>query len=74
MHDTLEWCVVRPDTLTNDTEAIGYEVFRSPVCSAIFDPGRISRLNVARFMADLLTDEDTWNQWHGQMPVIYGKT
>ena len=74
-HDnTLEWRVVRSDTLTNDTEAIGYEVFRSPVCSAIFDPGRTSRLNVARFMADLLTDEDTSNRWHGQIPVIYGKT
>ncbi len=26
------------------------------------------------FMADLITDDDTWNQWKGRMPVIYNKT
>lgn len=67
----LEWCVVRPDTLTNATEATGYQLFRSPIRSAIFDPGRTSRENVARFMADLLTDHETWPEWRGQMPVIY---
>jgi nucleoside-diphosphate-sugar epimerase len=67
----LEWCVVRPDTLTNDSEATGYEVFASPIRNAIFDPGRTSRLNVARFMADLITDDSAWSRWRGQMPVIY---
>ena len=67
----LEWCVVRPDTLTNDSESTGYEVFASPIRNAIFDPGRTSRLNVARFMADLTTDDSAWSRWRGQMPVIY---
>lgn len=71
--DALEWCVVRPDTLTNETGATQYEVFPSPVRSAIFDPGRTSRLNVARFIADLIADDDTWARWRGQMPVIYDK-
>lgn len=71
--NALEWCVVRPDTLTNGTEINEYEVFPSPVRSAIFDPGKTSRLNVARFMADLITDDNMWRQWHGQMPVIYDK-
>ena len=70
---TLEWCVVRPDTLTNDAESTGYQVFASPIRSAIFDPGQTSRLNVARFMADLITDDSIWNRWRGQMPVIYDK-
>lgn len=68
---TLEWCVVRPDTLTNDTESTAYQVSASPIRSAIFDPGQTSRLNVARFMADLITDDSVWRRWRGQMPVIY---
>jgi hypothetical protein len=24
-------------------------------------------------MADLITDDETWNKWKGQMPVIYNK-
>lgn len=30
-----------------------------------------SRINVAHFMADLITDDDTWRRWKGRMPVIY---
>ncbi len=30
-----------------------------------------SRINVGHFMADLITDEEIWNRWKGQMPVIY---
>jgi nucleoside-diphosphate-sugar epimerase len=69
----LEWCVVRPDTLTNETESAEYEVFASPVSDPIFDPGKTSRLNVARFIADLITDDEAWGRWRGQMPVIYDK-
>ena len=67
----LEWCVVRPDTLTNKTESADYQVFPSPTRSAIFDPGQTSRANVAQFMADLMTDDNIWSRWRGQMPVIY---
>ena len=70
----LEWCVVRPDTLTRDTSSTAYQAFASPVRSAIFDPGRTSRLNVARFMADLITDDGVWCRWRGQMPVVYDAT
>jgi nucleoside-diphosphate-sugar epimerase len=68
---TLEWCIVRPDTLANDAASTAYQVFASPTRSAIFDPGQTSRLNVARFMADLITDDSAWSQWRGQMPVVY---
>jgi hypothetical protein len=26
---------------------------------------------VAHFMAELIADKPTWEQWRGQMPVIY---
>ena len=45
----------------------------SPIRSAIFDPGQTSRINVGHFMADLITNDHTWQQWQGQMPVIYNK-
>jgi len=69
----IEWVVVRPDTLINQDTVTEYEVHPSPTRSALFNPGMISRINVARFMAELITDEDIWNRWEGQMPVIYNK-
>ena len=69
----IEWVVVRPDTLTNADKVTEYEVHPSPTRSAIFNAGRTSRINVGHFMADLITDDDTWNRWKGSMPVIYNK-
>ncbi|HMO14617.1 MAG TPA: SDR family oxidoreductase [Pirellulaceae bacterium] len=70
----IEWVVVRPDSLTNQDQVTEYDVHASPTRSAIFNPGKTSRINVAHFMADLITDIDTWNRWKGTMPVIYNKT
>ena len=69
----IEWAVVRPDGLTDEKEITEYEVHPSPTRSAIFDAGSTSRINVGCFMADLIADDDTWNQWKGKMPVIYNK-
>jgi hypothetical protein len=30
-------------------------------------------MNVAHFMADLITDDDIWEHWRGRMPVIYNR-
>ncbi len=68
------WTAVRPDSLIDEENVTGYEVHPSPVRSAIFDAGQTSRINVGHFMADLITDDNTWNKWKGQMPVIYNKT
>jgi len=74
-HDkAIEWAVVRPDSLINQDQVTEYEVHSSPVRSAIFNPGTTSRINVAHFMADLITSNDTWNDWNGKMPVIYNKS
>mgnify|MGYP003629951825 CR=1 FL=1 len=69
----IEWSVVRPDSLLNQDEVSEYELHPSPTRSAIFDAGQTSRINVGHFMADLLTNEELWNQWKGQMPVIYNQ-
>lgn len=70
-HPQIEWVAVRPDTLINDNSNIEYSLHASPIRSALFNPGKTSRLNVAKLMASLITDDKLWNTWKGQMPVIY---
>jgi nucleoside-diphosphate-sugar epimerase len=69
----IEWVAVRPDSLINEEEVTDYEIHRSPIRSAIFDAGKVSRINVGHFMANLISDASLWNTWKGQMPVIYSK-
>ena len=70
----IEWTAVRPDGLTNEDTVTAYELHPSPIRSAIFDAGKTSRINVGHFMADLITEDEVWNNWKGQMPVIYNKS
>jgi nucleoside-diphosphate-sugar epimerase len=70
---TIEWAAVRPDNLIDEDKVTEYEVYPSPIRSAIFDAGTTSRINVGHFMARLITDDDLWKMWKGQMPVIYNK-
>jgi hypothetical protein len=67
----IEWVSIRPDTLINEDIVTEYQIYRSPIRSAVFDPGRTSRINVGNFMARLLMEPDLWKKWQGQMPVIY---
>ena len=69
----MEWVVVRPDTLIDHDSVSSYELHPSPSRSAIFNPGKTSRINVGHFMADLITSEGSWHQWKGQMPIIYNR-
>lgn len=70
-HPKITWVAVRPDSLIDSKEVTKYEIHKSPIRSAIFNPGRTSRINVAHFMSDLIKDDEIWNNWRGQMPVIY---
>jgi len=70
--NTIEWTAVRPSTLIDEESASEIEVYSSPTRSILND-GKISRINVGYFMADLITNNDIWNKWKGQMPVIYNK-
>lgn len=71
-NDTMvEWTAVRPDGLINEQEVSAYEVYPSPIRSAIFDAGKVSRINVAHFMAALIVNDGLWQKWKGKMPVIY---
>ncbi|HRW09994.1 MAG TPA: SDR family oxidoreductase [Caldilineaceae bacterium] len=69
----IAWVAVRPDGLIDADEVTDYETYPSPTRSAIFDAGQVSRINVAHFMAELMTNDECWQRWRGQMPVIYSK-
>jgi hypothetical protein len=72
-HTFVEWVAVRPDGLINEDNLTDYEIHPSPTRSAIFNAGKVSRINVAHFMASLINDNNLWTKWKGQMPVIYSK-
>lgn len=70
-HPAIEWVAVRPDGLINEDRVSEYTLHPSPTRSALFASGVTSRINVAHFMAGLITDDHLWQQWKGRMPVIY---
>ena len=67
----IEWVVVRPDSLIDSESLSNYSTYKSPIRSAIFSPGKTSRINVANFMTNLISYIHLWEKWKGQMPVIY---
>ncbi|MFT5725818.1 MAG: NAD(P)-dependent dehydrogenase (short-subunit alcohol dehydrogenase family) [Bacteroidia bacterium] len=68
---SVEWATVRPDSLLNEESISQFNIYPSPIRSAIFDSGKTSRINVAHFMSQLITNNDIWEKWKHQMPVIY---
>ena len=70
----IEWTAVRPDGLVDNNEITPYDIQTSPTRSAIFNAGKVSRINVSHFMYLLISSDGLWNKWKGKMPVIYNKT
>lgn len=70
-HRHMAWVVVRPDSLINEDQVTPYTLHPSPSRSALFNPGKTSRINVAHLMASFITNDKLWNTWKGQMPVVY---
>lgn len=64
----LQWVVVRPDTLTGGDVA-EYRV-HDELVSSLFRPDSTRMAEVAHFMCELATDDETWLRWSGRMPVI----
>lgn len=62
---------MRPDGL-EDVDTVGeFKVFPSPIRNMITNSGTVSRINVAAFMASLVTDAAVWAEWKGRMPCVY---
>ena len=69
----IEWVIIRPDSLIDENTASQYKAYLSPIRSAIFDAGKTSRINVAHFMSELISNTKLWEEWKGKMPVLYNK-
>lgn len=69
----IDWVAVRPDSLFNEENVSNYEIYNSKIRSAIFNPGKTSRINVSHFIAELVTNENLWDEWKNKTPVIYNK-
>jgi nucleoside-diphosphate-sugar epimerase len=73
LQSSIEWVVVRPDSLFDEENVSNYEIHNKKIRSPIFDAGKTSRINVAHFMIELLLNEELWNKWKFKMPVIYNR-
>lgn len=75
MNSHMEICVLRPDDLVNISDAqnkgvVGEYTVHEELQYGLFNAGVTSRENVGRFMADLLTDMQLWEQWKGKFPQV----
>jgi hypothetical protein len=70
-HPRVQWVAIRPYNLIDEAKVTSYCTNASPNQSVIFDPKVTSRINVADFMCNLISDSRVWDQWKGKMPVIY---
>lgn len=64
----VEWVAVRPDTLL-EGDVCEYAV-HDGLIDSLFAPGQTNMDNVADFMCALATDDETWGQWRGSLPVV----
>tara|TARA_R100000027_G_scaffold27499_1_gene19913 strand:+ start:13928 stop:14803 length:876 start_codon:yes stop_codon:yes gene_type:complete len=69
----VKWVIVRPDGLINEPGVSDYCTVPSPTRSPIFNSGKSSRVNVARFMDELASSEEVWAEWVGRSPVLYNR-
>ena len=59
----IKWVVVRPSSLIDEEDVSEYKTHSSPTRSAIFNDGKVSRVNVAAFMNKLITDQNLWEKF-----------
>ena len=69
----IDWVAVRPDSLFNEENVSEYEIHDCKIRSAVFNPGKTSRINVSHFMVELITNDKLWQEWKHKTPVIYNK-
>jgi len=67
--DPVQWCVVRPDDLVQGDAVSEYRLSET-LLNGLFDARVTTRRNVADFMGRLVTEEASWNEWRGKMPMI----
>jgi hypothetical protein len=67
-HPFVQWVAVRPDSLL--AGEVSQYTLHEGLVSSLFAPGSSNMANVAHFMCELVTNQATWDQWQGKLPVI----
>ena len=71
---SFNWVIVRPtDLIDEETPSGDYDVFDISEGS-LFGSSEVSRANVAHFIAELVTDENLFDKYNHQLPVIKHKS
>lgn len=65
---TIEWCIVRPDSLIN-AQISNYDVVAAPT-TGIFSGRPTTRANVASLMMSLIETSTLWEKWKFRSPVV----
>jgi nucleoside-diphosphate-sugar epimerase len=68
---SIDWVVVRPDSLTDEEATSEIKVVPAVLRSPIFNAGKTSRINAAHFMASLAINQQLISEWRFKSPVIY---
>ncbi len=63
-----QWAAIRPDTLVDG--AVSEYALHEGLVSSLFKPDSTNMANVAHAICELATDQKTWDQWKGKLPVI----
>lgn len=66
----VQWIGVRPTDLIDAPTPSEYTIYDKPI-GGLFGSGAVARINVAKFMVDLLTDEMLFQSHKGKFPVIH---
>jgi len=67
--ENIKWVVVRPDDLI-DGDVSEYFLTKKYDGLPLFGGGETTRSNVAAFMSELILNDNVWNEWVYQMPII----
>jgi len=65
----VEWCVVRPNDLL-DGPVSAYELRRKRPSGSLFGAHTSTRANVAHAMVQLILNDEQWETWKYNMPVL----
>uniref|UniRef100_A0A7S3L3P7 NAD(P)-binding domain-containing protein n=1 Tax=Amphora coffeiformis TaxID=265554 RepID=A0A7S3L3P7_9STRA len=68
-HRELEWVIVRPTDLVDESPTPTYQLYPKPQGS-LFGSGTATRSHVAKAMVELATSASLWEQWKFKMPVL----
>lgn len=64
----IEWCTLRPDSFVEGD--VSEYTLHEKLFISLFKPQPTTKANIAHFMCELATNENTWQKWRFKLPII----